>query len=218
MQIAIPLFDDLTALDAIGPYEVLSRLPGAEVVFVGAEARPYVSDNGMLRMHADATLDAVPAPDIVCVPGGVGVRRELHGPIVPWVRAAHASSTWTTSVCTGSLLLGAAGVLNGLRATSHWLSLERLREYGASPTGERVVEQGRVITAAGVSSGIDMALVLVGRIAGDDVAQAIQLSIEYDPQPPYDAGSPEKAPVAAVELVRAAVAERERRASARVIP
>jgi putative intracellular protease/amidase len=143
MQIAIPLFDDLTALDAIGPYEVLSRLPGAEVVFVGAEARPYVSDNGMLRMHADATLDAVPAPDIVCVPGGVGVRRELDGPIVPWVRAAHASSTWTTSVCTGSLLLGAAGVLNGLRATSHWLSLERLREYGASPTGERVVEQGR---------------------------------------------------------------------------
>ena len=132
------------------------------------------------------------------------------------VRAAHASSTWTTSVCTGSLLLGAAGVLDGLRATSHWLSLERLREYGASPTGERVVEQGRVITAAGVSSGLDMALVLVGRIAGDDVAQAIQLSIEYDPQPPYDAGSPEKAPVAAVELVRAAVAERERRASARV--
>lgn len=183
MQIAIPLFDDLTALDAIGPYEVLSRLPGAEVVFVGAEARPYVSDNGMLRMHADATLDAVPAPDIVCVPGGVGVRRELDGPIVPWVRAAHA---------------------------------ERLREYRASPTGERVVEQGRVITAAGVSSGIDMALVLVGRIAGDEVAQAIQLSIEYDPQPPYDAGSPEKAPVAAVELVRAAVAERERRASARV--
>jgi transcriptional regulator GlxA family with amidase domain len=216
MQIAIPLFDDLTALDAIGPYEVLSRLPGAEVVFVGAEARPYVSDNGMLRMHADATLDAVPAPDILCVPGGVGVRRELDGPIVPWVRAAHASSTWTTSVCTGSLLLGAAGVLDGLRATSHWLSLERLRDYGAAPTGERVVEEGRVITAAGVSSGIDMALVLVGRIAGDDVAQAIQLSIEYDPQPPYDAGSPEKAPVAAVELVRAAVAERERRASARV--
>jgi putative intracellular protease/amidase len=114
MQIAIPLFDDLTALDAIGPYEVLSRLPGAQVVFVGAEARPYVSDNGMLRMHADAMLDAVPAPDIVCVPGGVGVRRELDGPVVSWIRAAHASSTWTTSVCTGSLLLGAAGVLAGM--------------------------------------------------------------------------------------------------------
>jgi putative intracellular protease/amidase len=215
MRIAIPLFDDITALDAIGPYEILSRLPGADVVFVGAEARAYVTDNGMLRMHADATLDEVPAPDVVCVPGGVGVRRELDGPIVPWIRSAHASSTWTTSVCTGSLLLGAAGVLDGLRATSHWLSLERLREYGASPTGERVVEQGRVITAAGVSSGLDMALVLAGRIAGDEIAQAIQLAVEYDPEPPYDAGAPEKAPAAAVELVRAGVAERERRASAR---
>ena len=215
MQIAIPLFDDITALDAIGPYEVLSRVPGAEVVFVGAEARPYVSDNGMLRLHADATLDGVPAPDILCVPGGVGARRELDGPIVPWIRSAHASSTWTTSVCTGSLLLGAAGVLDGLRATTHWLSLERLREYGATPTGERVVEQGRVITVAGVSSGIDMALLLAGRIAGDDVARAIQLAIEYDPQPPYDAGSPEKAPASAVALVREGVAAREARAAAR---
>lgn len=215
MQIAIPLFDDLTALDAIGPYEVLSRLPGAEVVFVGAEARPYVSDNGMLRMHADATLDDVPAPDILCVPGGVGVRRELDGPIVSWIRTAHATSTWTTSVCTGSLLLGAAGVLDGLRATSHWLSLERLREYGATPTGDRVVQQGRVVTAAGVSSGLDMALVLAGRIAGDDVARAIQLALEYDPQPPYDAGAPEKAPASAVALVREGVAAREARAAAR---
>src|SRR5215213_1135746 len=162
----------------------------------------------MLRVHADATLDAVPAPDIVCVPGGVGVRRELDGPIVPWVRAAHASSTWTTSVCTGSLLLGAAGVLNGLRATSHWLSLERLRDYGASPTGERVVEQGRVITAAGVSSGIDMGLVLAAKIAGPEVAQAIQLGIEYDPQPPFDSGSVEKARPEIVELVRAVAAAR----------
>jgi putative intracellular protease/amidase len=215
VRIAIPLFDDLTALDAIGPYEVLSRLPGAEVVFVGAEARPYVSDNGMLRMHADATLEDVPAPDILCVPGGVGVRRELDGPIVPWVRAAHAASTWTTSVCTGSLLLGAAGVLDGLRATSHWLSLERLREYGASPTAERVVEQGRIITAAGVSSGIDMALLLAGRIAGDDTARAIQLAIEYDPRPPYDAGAPDKASASAIALVREGVAAREARAAAR---
>ena len=216
MQIAIPLFDDLTALDAIGPYEVLSRLPGAEVVFVGAEARPYVSDNGMLRMHADATLDAVPAPDIVCVPGGVGVRRELDGPIVS-LGPRRARLLDVDDLGLHGLAPARRGRrADGLRATSHWLSLERLRDYGASPTGERVVEQGRVITAAGVSSGIDMALVLVGRIAGDEVAQAIQLSIEYDPQPPYDAGSPEKAPVAAVELVRAAVAERERRASARV--
>ena len=215
MQIAIPLFDDFTALDAVGPYEVLSRLPDTEVIFVGAEARTYVTDNGMLRVHADATLAEIPAPDILCVPGGVGVRRELDGPIVPWIRAAHRTSNWTTSVCTGSLLLGAAGVLDGLRATTHWLSLERLREHGASPTGERVVDQGRVITAAGVSSGIDMALVLAGRIAGDDVARAIQLVLEYDPQPPYDAGAPEKAPAAAVALVRGAVAAREARASAR---
>jgi transcriptional regulator GlxA family with amidase domain len=215
MQIAIPLFDDLTALDAIGPYEVLSRLPGAQVVFVGAEKRAYVTDNGMLRMHADATLDDVPAPDILCIPGGVGVQRELDGPIVSWIRSAHRSTTWTTSVCTGALLLGAAGVLDGLRATTHWLSLERLRAYGASPTGERVVEQGRVVTAAGVSAGLDMALLLAGRIAGDDAAQAIQLSLEYDPQPPFDAGAPEKAPAAAVALVRAAVADREARASAR---
>jgi transcriptional regulator GlxA family with amidase domain len=157
----------------------------------------------------------MPAPEILCVPGGVGVLRELDGPIVPWIRSAHRSSTWTTSVCTGSLLLGAAGVLDGLRATSHWLSLARLRAYGATPTGERVVEQGRVVTAAGVSSGLDMALLLAGRIAGDDIAQAIQLALEYDPQPPYEAGAPEKAPVAAVELVRAAVAAREARASAR---
>jgi transcriptional regulator GlxA family with amidase domain len=215
MQIAIPLFDDFTALDAIGPYEVLSRLPGARVRFIGAQARPYVTDNGMLQVVAEATLAEVPSPDIVCVPGGVGVGREADGPIVDWVRAAHRTSTWTTSVCTGSTLLGAAGVLDGLRATSHWLSLDRLRRYGATPTGERVVEQGRVITAAGVSSGIDMALLLAARIAGDDVARAIQLALEYDPQPPFDAGAPEKAPAAAVEAVRAAVARREDRAASR---
>jgi putative intracellular protease/amidase len=208
VQIAIPLFDDLTALDAIGPYEVLSRLPGAEVVFVGAEARPYVSDNGMLRMHADATLDDVPAPDIVCVPGGVGVRRELDGPIVSWVRAAHASSRWTTSVCTGSLLLGAAGVLDGLEATSHWLDIDELERYGARPTSCRVVEQGKVVTAAGVSSGIDMGLVLAAKIAGNEVAQAIQLGIEYDPQPPFHAGSPQTAPAHIVEGLRVRMRER----------
>ena len=216
MRIAIPLFDDLTALDAIGPYEVLSRLPGAEVTFVGAEARPYVTDNGMLRLHADATLDDLPDPDVLCVPGGVGVLRELTGPIVGWIRAAHEASDWTTSVCTGSLLLGAAGVLDGLSATSHWLSLGRLGEFGATPTGRRVVEQGKVVTAAGVSSGIDMALTLAARVAGPEVAQAIQLGIEYDPQPPFDAGAPEKAPAAAVALVREAVAQREARATARV--
>lgn len=215
MRIAIPIFDDLTALDAIGPYEVLSRLPGAQITFIAQEARPHVTDNGMLRLHADATLHQLPHPDIVLVPGGVGVLRELDGPIVDWIKAAHETSTWTTSVCTGSLLLGAAGILDGLRATTHWLSMERLAGFGAQPTGDRVVEHGKVVTAAGVSSGIDMALALAARIAGDDVAQAIQLSIEYDPQPPFDAGAPHKAPAAAVELVRATVSEREARASRR---
>ena len=215
MHIAIPLFDDLTVLDAVGPYEVLTRLPGAEVTFIGTEVRAYQSDNRMLSLNSSATLADVPNPDVVCVPGGVGVLQQLKGPLVDWVRAAHETSTWTTSVCTGALLLGAAGVLDGVRATTHWLNLERLREFGAEPTGERVVEQGKVVTAAGVSSGIDMALMLVGRIAGDDVAQTIQLSIEYDPKPPYDAGAPEKARPEIVDMVRAAVAAREARSAAR---
>lgn len=215
MDIAIPLYDDFTALDAIGPYEVLSRIPGARVRFIGTEARPYTTDNGMLRMVAEATLDEVPAPEIVCVPGGVGTRREVDGPIVDWIRSAHATSTWTTSVCTGSLLLGAAGVLEGLEATSHWLELETLRDFGATPTGRRVVEQGKVVTAAGVSSGIDMALTLVARIAGDIAAQAIQLVLEYDPQPPFDSGSVEKAPEGVEDLIRAAVAQREAQALSR---
>ena len=215
MHIAIPLFDDLTVLDAVGPYEVLTRLPGAEVTFIGTEVRAYQSDNRMLSLNSSATLADVPNPDVVCVPGGVGVLQQLEGPLVDWVRAAHETSTWTTSVCTGALLLGAAGVLDGVRATTHWLNLERLREFGAEPTGERVVEQGKVVTAAGVSSGIDMALMLVGRIAGDDVAQTIQLSIEYDPKPPYDAGAPEKARPEIVDMVRAAVAAREARSAAR---
>ena len=209
MQIAIPLFDKITVLDAVGPYEILSRVPGYEVIFVGAEKRPYASDNGMLRLNADATLDEVPAPEILVVPGGYGVFAEMDGPIVPWIEQAHQTSTWTTSVCTGSLLLGAAGVLNGLTATSHWYWLDRLRDYGAEPTGQRVVEQGKVITAAGVSSGIDMALTLVARMATDEVAQAIQLSVEYDPQPPFDAGAPEKAAASTVELVRSAIAQRD---------
>jgi transcriptional regulator GlxA family with amidase domain len=209
MNIAIPLFDDITVLDAVGPYEILSRVPGYEVIFVGAEKRAYSSDNGMLRINADATLDEVPSPDIVLVPGGYGVWPAMAGPIVPWIRRAHESSTWTTSVCTGALLLGAAGVLDGLTATTHWYWLERLRDYGADPTGQRVVEQGKVVTAAGVSSGIDMALALVARMTNDEVAQAIQLSVEYDPQPPFDAGSPEKAPASTVELVRAVVAQKD---------
>jgi transcriptional regulator GlxA family with amidase domain len=204
VQIAIALFDRMTALDAIGPYEVLSRLPGADVRFVASETGPKRCDTGALALVADHALEEVPSPDVVVVPGGEGTRGPEGAELIDWIRATHETSRWTTSVCTGSLLLGAAGVLDGLRATSHWLFLDRLSEHGAEPTGERVVEQGKVMTAAGVSSGIDMALRLAHREAGDDVARAIQLAIEYDPQPPFDAGSPEKAPEHVVELVRSA--------------
>jgi transcriptional regulator GlxA family with amidase domain len=206
VQIAIPLFDGLTALDAIGPYEVLSRPPGWDVVFVAAEPGPKRTDNAVLALTADAALADLPRPDIVVVPGGVGTRSSANDELVEWIRSVHEHTRWTTSVCTGSLLLGKAGVLEGLRATTHWLSLDLLREYGAEPTSERVVEQGKVITAAGVSSGIDMALRLLQIEAGDALAQAVQLAIEYDPQPPFDAGSPEKAPPAVVDVVRQAAA------------
>jgi putative intracellular protease/amidase len=203
MDIAIPLYDRFTALDAVGPYEVLSRLPGANVRFMGAEARPYTTETESLTIVADYTLDDFPEPEIVCVPGGFGTRALLDDEtILGWLRHAHEHSQWTTSVCTGSLLLGAAGILEGLKATTHWLELETLRSFGAEPTSERVVEQGKVVTAAGVSAGIDMALTLAARIDGEDTAKAIQLGIEYDPQPPFDSGSPEKAPAEMVEALR----------------
>jgi putative intracellular protease/amidase len=203
MQIAIPLFDRLTALDAVGPYEVLSRLPGATVTFVAAQPGVYRTDTRMLGLSADASFDDLPDPDVVLFPGGVGTRALIHDePTLDWVRHAHAGSRYTTSVCTGALVLAAAGVLAGLEATTHWCAVDRLAELGAVPVERRVVEQGKVITAAGVSAGIDMALVLAARIAGPEVAQAIQLAIEYDPQPPFDAGSPRTAPAAIVEMVR----------------
>jgi transcriptional regulator GlxA family with amidase domain len=202
MQIAIPIYDGVTALDAIGPYEPLSRLPGADVRFVGVEAGPKRCDTKVLSLVADYSVDEVPSPDVIVVPGGEGSRRESGEALLDWIRSVHETIRWTTSVCTGSLLLGKAGILDGLKATSHWMYLDLLREYGAEPTLERVVEQGKVVTAAGVSSGIDMALRLIQLEAGDDVAQAIQLSVEYDPQPPLDAGSPEKAPDHIVALVR----------------
>ncbi|GAA3125789.1 DJ-1/PfpI family protein [Streptomyces echinatus] len=195
MQIAIVLYDRFTALDAVGPYETLGRLPDAETVFVAERTGPVRSDTGCLAITADRALAEVPSPDLVVVPGGPGQTPQMENPVLlDWLRAADATSTWTTSVCTGSLLLGAAGLLRGRRATSHWLALDLLREYGAEPTGERVVVDGKYVTAAGVSSGIDMGLTLLGVIAGDEHAQAVQLLTEYDPQPPYDAGSPQKAP------------------------
>ncbi len=203
MDIAILLYDRLTALDAIGPYEVLSRLPGVELSFVAADREPVRTDNGILGLVPGATLEEVSEPDIVVVPGGPGeVAARAGGPMLDWLREAHETSTWTTSVCTGSLVLAAAGLLEGKRATSHWLALEKLRELGAEPTLERVVRDGKIVTAAGVSAGIDMGLTLAAHLAGREVAEAIQLSIEYDPQPPFDAGSPLKAPPEIVEAVR----------------
>ena len=209
MRIAIPLYEGFTALDAVGPYEVLSRIPGASVAWLAHEPGVVRTDNGMLGIEADAAFEDLPDPEIVVVPGGTGTNAFLDDErLVGWIRSAHETSEWTTSVCTGSLLLGAAGVLEGLDATSHWLDLQDLERYGAHPISRRVVEQGKVITAAGVSSGIDMALVLVAKIAGPEAAQAIQLGIEYDPQPPFDSGSVEKASPEIVELVRAVVAAR----------
>ncbi|MEU9223962.1 DJ-1/PfpI family protein [Streptomyces massasporeus] len=203
MQIAIVLYDRFTALDAIGPYETLGRLPDAETVFVAEEAGPVRNDSGNLALVADRTLADVPHPDIIVVPGGPGpLPLATDRPLLTWLRTADATSTWTTSVCTGSLLLAAAGLLRGRRATSHWLALEELKRHGVEPTGERVVTDGKYVTAAGVSSGIDMGLTLLGRIAGDDHARLVQLGTEYDPQPPYDAGSPEKAPAHLVALFR----------------
>ncbi|MEV5430431.1 DJ-1/PfpI family protein [Streptomyces sp. NPDC052701] len=203
MQIAIVLYDRFTALDAVGPYETLGRLPGAETVFVAERSGPLRADTGALALTADRTLSEVPGPDIVVVPGGPGQSALMEdAAFLDWLRTADATSTWTTSVCTGSLLLAAAGLLRGRRATSHWLALDQLGRFGAEPTGERVVTDGKYVTAAGVSSGIDMGLTLLGAIAGDDHARTVQLAVEYDPQPPYDAGSPEKAPAHLVDLLR----------------
>ena len=203
MDIAIPLYDRFTALDAVGPYQVLSMMPGATVRFLADEAGPVHTDNGMLTVLAEARLEDVPHPDVVVVPGGPGTREILADErMLDWVRTAHETSRYTTSVCTGSLLLAAAGLLDGVDATTHWLVHHELEELGANPLSERVVERGKLITAAGVSAGIDMALRLAELIAGSEAAQTIQLVIEYDPQPPFDAGSPDKAPAEIVERMR----------------
>jgi transcriptional regulator GlxA family with amidase domain len=204
VKTSILLYDGFTALDAIGPYEVLRSVPGWEVEFVASERGEVRTDSGAVGLSADRSLAEVTATGIVLVPGGEGTRKLLEDEeLLSWLREIDRTTTWTTSVCTGSLLLGAAGLLEGKRATGHWLFLEPLKEYGADPVGGRYVEDGKAITAAGVSAGIDMALYLVGREVGPEVAQAIQLGIEYDPSPPFDAGSPDKAPAPIVELVSA---------------
>jgi transcriptional regulator GlxA family with amidase domain len=210
MQVAYLLYDRFTALDIIGPHDVFNSVPGNESIFVAEERGPIRNESDTLSMVADATLAEVPSPDMVVVPGGFGNRMLLeHEPLHEWIRSVHETSTWTTSVCTGSLLLAAAGLLDGAPATTHWLARDVLAELGAKPVPDRIVEHGKIVTAAGVSSGIDMALHLVQKINGEQVAQAVQLGIEYDPEPPVDAGSPEKAPPEIVELVTAVFAAQE---------
>jgi transcriptional regulator GlxA family with amidase domain len=214
MDIAILTYDRFTALDAIGPYEVLSRLPGARVSFLAPEAGPVRTDNGMLTLLAEP-LQSLSAPELVVVPGGPGeVAARAGEETLRWLQAAHRTSAWTTSVCTGSLILAAAGLVDGVRATTHWLAMDALARLGAEPTPERVVFEDKIVTAAGVSAGIDMALELAARIAGREVAEAIQLGIEYDPQPPFSAGSPQKAPAAVRELLEGASRFQEQEAAA----
>jgi putative intracellular protease/amidase len=207
MNIAILLYDDMTALDVIGPYEVLSRLPEANVKFVAEQKGIVRTDMKSLGLSADYSIDEIESADIFLVGGGPGdeaVRQNDR--VIDWVRRIHETTTWTTSVCTGSLILAKAGILDGKKATSHFAALDTLVELGATLAGQRVVLDGKVVTGAGVSAGIDMALTLTARIAGDEFAQALQLGIEYDPQPPFDTGSPEKAPAELVELVKATLA------------
>ena len=217
MRIAILLYDHMTALDAVGPYEVFSRLPGAETIFVAERTGPVRCDTRQLALVADATITEVPDPDIVFVPGWSGApQTDLvnPGPVHDWLTSADRSTTWTASACTGSVILAAAGLLHGRRATTHWLATDELARYGAIPTSERVVFDGKYVTAAGVSAGIDMALTLVAELSDDATAQAIQLGIEYDPQPPFRAGSPGTAPheiVAAMAAVRDFIIFGERR-------
>ncbi|MHB8490635.1 MAG: DJ-1/PfpI family protein [Solirubrobacteraceae bacterium] len=200
---AILLFDRITALDAVGPYDVLRRLPGGEILFVAEQRGVKRDEAGALALCAEHAIADVTDPDMVLVPGGVGqVDLMADGPLHEWLRAAHEHTTWTTSVCTGALVLAAAGLLAGRRATTHWLAMDELARLGARAVSERVVTDGRIVTAAGVSAGIDMALTLAARIAGEEVAQAIQLAIEYDPAPPLNAGSPQSAPPRVVDLLR----------------
>jgi transcriptional regulator GlxA family with amidase domain len=204
MQVSILVYPELTVLDAIGPFDVFRSVPGWEVRFVGSEKGEVRDESGSLGVSADYELEEVTDPDIVLVPGGSGSRPLMDDDrVLSWLRDVDSRTKWTTSVCTGSLVLGAAGLLKGRKATSHWLFLDWLPDLGADPVGGRYVEDGKVITAAGVSAGIDMAIHLVGRELGPEIAQAVQLGIEYDPQPPYDSGSPQKAPPEIVEAVTA---------------
>lgn len=212
IQVAIPLFPRFTALDAIGPYEVLQRTPDVDVTFIGHERGEVRSENGFLGITRDATFEEIDRPDVIVFPGGVGTRVLEHDDrVLEWLRVAHRTTRFTTSVCTGAIVLGYAGLLDGLTATTHWSTYRELEATGATPTATRVVEHldRRIITAAGVSSGIDMALRLMELMFDRTAAEACQLMIEYDPQPPFDAGSVAKASEAVVERVIEFAAHRQ---------
>jgi transcriptional regulator GlxA family with amidase domain len=215
MNVTVFLFDGLTALDAIGPYQVLARVPGVELQFVAKAKGLIRTDDKLLCLHADAALDDVQRTDLLVVPGGFGTRTLMQDQgVLEWLRAIDQTTRITTSVCTGALLLAAAGLLRGRRANTHWAVRASLANFGAVPCGDRYVRDGKYATAAGVSAGIDLALALVIELAGPDVAQAIQLQIEYDPKPPLDAGNPERAPAHVRELVEQRIRERERQLQA----
>jgi len=205
MQIVIALFDRFTALDAVGPHQVLARLPGSEVIFASERTGGVRDDTGTLTLVADASYTDVPSPDVLLIPGGPGQAAQMgDGPLRDWLIQADKTTTWTTSVCTGALILAAAGLLDGRQATTYWLAMDELARLGAKPAQQRYVFDGKYATSAGVSAGIDLALALSARIAGDEVAQRIQLVIEYDPHPPFNSGSPATAPQEIVAPLRAA--------------
>ena len=209
MQIAIVLYPGFTALDFIGPYEVLRNLPDAEVRFVWHESGPVTADSGVLLVGATHSFDETPSPDVVLVPGGMSTMEHARDEkVLEWVRRADATSTWTTSVCSGSVILAAAGLLKDKRATSHWMALPMLKALGANPVGnERIIHEGKLVTCAGVSAGLDMALWLAGEIVGESKAKAIQLVIEYDPQPPFDSGHVSKASASTKALATAVLSK-----------
>jgi len=204
MLIVFLFYDGMTALDAIGPHEILCRLPDVQVKHVAIHPGPIRTSFSSLKLIAEYGISDVSHADILVVPGASNATTLRNYPeILSWVRSVHETTKWTISVCTGSLILGAAGILFGLKATTHWAAFDRLAIWGAKPINARIVEDGKVITTAGVSAGIDMALALSAKIAGPHVAQTLQLNIEYDPEPPFDVGSPEKADPAIVEALRA---------------
>ncbi|GAA4182899.1 DJ-1/PfpI family protein [Streptosporangium oxazolinicum] len=201
MHIAIPLYAGYDAMDALGPYFVLRNIPGATVTFV-AERPGVVADEGV-TLTATASFADLPRPDVLVVPGTKDVKRSMTDQdLIRYVKAVHPATTWTTSVCVGSLALGAAGLLEGVRATTHWVAHDLLAGFGARPVNERFVRDGKIITSGGVLAGIDMALYLASLLAGEGMAMAIQLGLEYAPEPPFDAGTPKTAPAEITELVR----------------